>query len=103
MRVALRWQPLALCLALCCFVYAQAQLSAELEAQLQRAEDAQQQRQPSVVKAESSIIPQSPKADLPNGDGDISTLGRQLLLYWKHSLPQPVLRASTCRRMRGGH
>ena len=78
MRVASGWQPLALCLLLCCSLHTQAQLSAELETQLQRAEDAQQQRQPSIVKTESSIIPQSPKADLPNGDGDISTLGRQL-------------------------
>lgn len=65
-----------LCLALCCIIGTQAQLPAEFETQLQRAETAQEQRQPPIRGIQSSIVPQSPTAELVNGDGDISTIGR---------------------------
>lgn len=62
------------CIALCCGGCAYAQIDAELETRLEQAEAAQEQRQPP-LQVQSSIVLQSPTATLPNGDGDISTIG----------------------------
>ena len=52
-----------------------AALSSEFEADLQKAEAAQEERREPLQGLESSIIALSPKALLANGDGDISTIG----------------------------
>ncbi len=54
---------------------ASAALSSEFEADLQKAEAAQEERREPLQGLESSIIALSPKALLANGDGDISTIG----------------------------
>ncbi|KAL0026108.1 hypothetical protein WJX79_000228 [Trebouxia sp. C0005] len=62
-----------------CFVQlcanASAALSSEFEADLQKAEAAQEERRESLQGLESNVISLSPKALLANGDGDISTIG----------------------------
>lgn len=56
-------------------VNASAALSSEFEADLQKAEAAQEERREPLQGLESNIIALSPKAPLANGDGDISTIG----------------------------
>ena len=55
-----------------------AAISAELEADLQRAEALQEERpvEPADIVVSSRIISLSPAAQLANGDGDISTVGK---------------------------
>ena len=55
---------------------ASAALSADFETRLQQAEAAQEERREPLVGVESSIIALSPTAQLANGDGDISTIGK---------------------------
>ena len=60
-----------------CAGFANAALSAELEADLQRAEALQEERkEPLDIVVTSHIISLSPAAQLANGDGDISTVGK---------------------------
>lgn len=74
----------ALCLvvvasAFCLWAPANAALSAELEDQLKRAEALQEERpvdKPATLSVVSHIIALSPAAELANGDGDISTVGK---------------------------
>ncbi|DBA68142.1 TPA: hypothetical protein ACH3X2_013949 [Trebouxia sp. C0005] len=54
---------------------ASAALSSEFQADLQKAETAQEERREPLQGLESNIIALSPKALLANGDGDISTIG----------------------------
>ena len=74
-RFHLGLRAVLLCLILGLAIRAHAQLPADFETQLQRAEAAQEQRQPPITELQSSIIPQCPTAQLANGDGDVSTIG----------------------------
>lgn len=52
-----------------------AALTADFEAELLKAEAAQEERREPLLGLDSNIISLSPKARLANGDGDVSTIG----------------------------